>query len=115
VALSSDGNTAIIGGPADVGDVGAAWVFTPSGGVLQAFESGAAPRDRDSSEMVADRPAPIGARSKCGNKLAGGGAWGSDQGYGVAISSDGNTAIIGGPGDNGFTGAAWVFTRGRPR
>ena len=32
-------------------------------------------------------------------------------GYSVALSADGNTALIGGPGDNGGAGAAWVFTR----
>ena len=29
----------------------------------------------------------------------------------MALSADGNTALIGGPGDNGWVGAAWVFTR----
>ena len=32
-------------------------------------------------------------------------------GYSVALSADGNTALIGGPDDNGRIGAAWVFTR----
>jgi hypothetical protein len=31
------------------------------------------------------------------------------QGHSVALSADGNTAIVGGPADNGGTGAAWVF------
>ena len=34
-----------------------------------------------------------------------------DQGASVSLSSDGNTAIVGGPFDNGEKGAAWVFTR----
>ena len=29
----------------------------------------------------------------------------------MALSSDGNTALIGGYRDNGRVGAAWVFTR----
>ncbi len=33
VSLSGDGNTAIVGGFRDNGDVGAAWVYTRSGGV----------------------------------------------------------------------------------
>jgi hypothetical protein len=33
VALAADGNTALIGGGADNGNDGAAWVFTRSGGV----------------------------------------------------------------------------------
>jgi hypothetical protein len=82
VALSSDGNTAIIGGPSDNGGGGAAWVFTRSGGVW----------------------------SQQGSKLVGGGSVGNaSQGQSVALSSDGNTAIIGGPGGDNGAGAAWVF------
>jgi hypothetical protein len=86
VALSGDGNTAIVGGPGDnlSAGVGAAWVWTRSGGVW----------------------------TQQGSKLIGSGAAGSaEQGYAVAISYDGNTAIVGGPGDNNGTGAAWVWTR----
>jgi hypothetical protein len=88
VALSSDGNTAILGGPGDNSYVGAAWVFTRSNGVW----------------------------TQQGDKLVGTGSvkalgWNSDQGTSVALSGDGNTAIVGGPYDNGITGAAWVFTR----
>ena len=47
-------------------------------------------------------------------KLVGSGAvntpYAAKQGP-VALSADGNTAIIGGPQDNNFTGAAWIFTR----
>ena len=32
------------------------------------------------------------------------------QGISVSLSGDGNSAIVGGYGDNGFAGAAWVFT-----
>src|SRR5580700_8789361 len=54
-----------------------------------------------------------------GAKLVGTGAvgLGVEEGYSVALSSDGNTAIVGGPddnpgaGNNSGTGAAWVFTR----
>jgi hypothetical protein len=82
-ALSADGNTAIVGGGADNGNVGATWVFTRSGGVWNQQA-----------------------------KLVGTGAVGAaGQGLSVALSSDGNTAIIGGPGDNNNVGAAWVFTR----
>ena len=91
VALSADGNTALIGGPLDDGplgpdDVGAAWVFTRTGNVW----------------------------SQQGPKLtADGGIDGDDRSFGwdVALSADGNTALIGGPGDNGDFGAAWAFTR----
>jgi len=85
VALSSDGNTAIIGGPSDNSNAGAAWVFT-----------------RDNT----------GAWTQQGAKLAGAGAAGSaGQGGSVALSGDGNTALVGGAGDNSSTGAVWVYTR----
>ena len=88
VSLSRDGNTAILGGPFDNAEAGAAWVFTRSGGVW----------------------------SQQGAKLVGMGAVGSnsysaEQGWSVSLSGDGNTAIVGGFMDNDFAGAAWVFTR----
>src|ERR1019366_4741358 len=47
-----------------------------------------------------------------GGKLVGTGAVGvAAQGYSVALSADGNTAIVGGSYDNNYAGAAWVFTR----
>jgi hypothetical protein len=48
-----------------------------------------------------------------GSKLVGSGAVGPNvyEGFSVALSGDGNTAIIGGEGDNGGTGAAWVFVQ----
>jgi hypothetical protein len=82
-SISADGNTAIVGGHADNNSVGAAWVFTRSGGVWS-------PR----------------------NKLVGSGAVGSaHQGSAVSLSADGNTALVGGPGDNKEVGAVWVFTQ----
>jgi hypothetical protein len=84
VALSADGNTAIVGGFYDAGGVGAAWVFTRTGGVW----------------------------TQQGQKLVGGGAQGdASQGTSVAISADGNTAIVSGVSDDGGAGAAWVWTR----
>src|SRR5439155_24819960 len=73
VALSADGNTAIVEGWSDNNMAGAAWVFTRRGGVW----------------------------TQQGKKLVGSGAGGSArQGTSVALSADGNTAIVGGPGDN---------------
>ena len=84
VALSADGNTAIVGGPHDNTTTGAAWVYTRSGGIW----------------------------TQQGGKLVGTGAAGSaGQGVSVALSADGNVAIVGGPHDNSFTGAAWVSSR----
>jgi len=84
VSLSADGNTAIVGGYVDNSYAGAAWVYTRSGGVW----------------------------TQQGGKLVGTGAVGSAyQGYSVSLSADGNTAIVGGYGDNSLAGAAWVYTR----
>ena len=83
VALSSDGNTALVGGPQDSAGNGATWVFTRSGGKWTQDE-----------------------------KLTGGGETGSGRfGWSVALSANGNTALIGGTADNGFHGAALVFTQ----
>ena len=47
-----------------------------------------------------------------GPKLVGTGAvLSAEQGNSVALSADGNTAIVGGPYDNRNVGAAWVYTR----
>ncbi|MFI5142469.1 MAG: hypothetical protein ACHQHM_00410, partial [Thermoanaerobaculales bacterium] len=47
-----------------------------------------------------------------GTKLVGTGAVGTaQQGASVAISADGNTAIVGGFGDDSTAGATWVYTR----
>jgi uncharacterized protein (TIGR03437 family) len=87
VALSGDGNTAVVGGMNDNAHAGAAWVFTRSGGVW------------------AQQP----------SKLVGTGAVGTaEQGASVSLSGDGNTVIVGGPTDNQVgagrpVGAAWVF------
>jgi hypothetical protein len=50
-----------------------------------------------------------GVWTQQGAKLVGAGAVGNAvQGRSVALSADGNTAIVGGSGDNGFVGAVWV-------
>ncbi len=80
VSLSADGNTAIVGGYEDNSDVGAAWVYTRSGGVW----------------------------TQQGSKLVGTGYSGAaQQGISVSLSADGNTAIVGGYDDNSNQGAAW--------
>jgi len=85
VSLSDDGNKAVIGGGADNGGNGAVWVFTRTGA----------------------------AWSQQGVKLTGAGAVDpAAQGTVVAVSGDGNTSIVGGPGDDGDAGAAWVYGLG---
>jgi hypothetical protein len=83
VSLSADGNTALIGGYADDSSKGAAWVFVRSGTTW----------------------------SQQGLKLVDNGASGAEQGWSVALSADGNTAVLGGINDNGGIGATWIFSR----
>jgi large repetitive protein len=84
VAISGDGNTVVIGGPFDNGNAGAVWVFTRSAGEW----------------------------TQQGSKLLGSGAaGGANQGQAVALSADGNTAIVGGPSNDGGDGGVWIFTR----
>ena len=86
VALSSDGSTALIGGPFDNTNTGAAWVFTNSGGSWP---------QQGSKLTASDETGGIG----------------SFFGNSVALSTDGNTALIAGYHDNHYVGAAWVFAR----
>ena len=91
VALSADGNTAIVGGPGDnpwdrsvpfgLGAAGAAWLFTRSEGVW----------------------------TQQGEKLVSNGS--ARQGLSVALSADGNIAVVGASADDGGVGAASMFIR----
>src|SRR5262249_44802251 len=84
VATSADGNTAAVGGFGDDGNVGAVWIYVRTDG----------------------------AWSQQGTKLVGTDRVGeSFQGYSVAMSGDGNTVVVGAPGDNAGDGATWIFFR----
>jgi hypothetical protein len=87
VALSGDGKTAIVGGDLDNHSVGAAWVYT-----------------RSSTGVWTQQ-----------TKLVGTDVVGlvAQQGWSVALSGNGNTAIVGGISDDqtiggNSVGAAWV-------
>jgi hypothetical protein len=82
VALSADGNIAIVGGPNDNSAVGAAWVYFRSDGIWT-----------QQSKLIANDAVITPP-------------FASSQGFSVALSSDGNTAMVGGPGDNSDIGAA---------
>ncbi|NVN92510.1 MAG: hypothetical protein HXX11_18200 [Desulfuromonadales bacterium] len=82
-AISADGNTAIIGAYQKNYSQGAAYVFTRSGA---------------SWTQQAKLTASDGAAS-------------DNFGYSVAISADGNSAIIGAHGKSSAQGAAYLFTR----
>jgi hypothetical protein len=138
VALSADGNTALIGGPRDNGEAGAAWAFTHSsstwtqqGGKLTGTGGTGAGRFGESVALSADGNTALiggpeddaatggawaltrsgGAWSQQGSKLTGGEEDNSEFGVLVALSADGNTALVGGWNNDGRKGAAWVFTR----
>jgi hypothetical protein len=84
VSLSADGNTMLESGPSDNADIGAAWIFTRSGA------SWIQKAKLIPTNYVLPR-AMIG--------------------YGLSISPDGNTALLGGFLDDNNLGATWVFTR----
>jgi hypothetical protein len=84
VALSTDGNTALVGGFGDNGETGAAWVFTRTGSTWT----------QQGPKLTATEEVGAG-----------------EFGTSVALSSDGNTALSGGIFDHGALGAAWAFAR----
>jgi hypothetical protein len=87
VALSGRGRIAVIGALVAPGlTSGAAYVFTPSHGNWQQTQMIARPRDPGQNNF--------------------GGA--------VALSTRGQTALVGAPGTNNATGAAYLFTNLRP-
>ncbi len=86
VAISADGSSAIIGAFFDNGGIGAAWVFRNVGGDW----------------------------AQVGNKLLASDGIEPGQGYSVALSSDGSTALVGGVSDDNSVGAAWVFVSSPP-
>jgi antibiotic biosynthesis monooxygenase (ABM) superfamily enzyme len=137
VAVSADGNTAVVGGVSDNVSVGASWVYTRSGGIwaqqgkLVASDAVGAAQQGSSVAVSADGNTAvvggykdngsIGAAwvytrsgttwTQQGSKLVGTGAVGpAYQGSSVALSADGNTAVVGGYNDNAAAGAAWVYT-----
>jgi len=140
VALSGDGNTAVIGSPRDKGFKGGAWVFTRSGSVWSReaaeltgegevgeghFGRGIA-ISADGSVLLISAPADDRGRGAVWAFERSAGGWApmgegkitaSDEtgagyfGRGLAISPDGSTAIVGAPGDNDYRGAVWMFTR----
>jgi len=87
VSISGDGNTAIVGATGEgTGDTGAAYIFTRSGGTWT----------QQAKIQASDKQAY------------------DNFGWSVSISSDGNTALVGSPGEGTggvLAGAAYIFTR----
>ncbi len=84
VALSKNGNTAIVGSYGTNGGNGAAYVFTRTGSTWKQLGEPLLDSEKDASAYF---------------------------GWSVALNAEGNTALIGGPDANGFHGGAWVFAR----
>jgi hypothetical protein len=84
VAISADGNTAVVGGAEDNSNNGAIWMYKRTGNIW----------------------------TQDGNKLVGSGNIGASYfGSSVSISADGKTVLVGGEIDNSGEGAVWVFTQ----
>ncbi|MBK9401807.1 MAG: IPT/TIG domain-containing protein [Bacteroidetes bacterium] len=142
VSLSADGNTAMIGGRLDNGGVGAAWVFTRNvstwtqqgnklvgtGNVGASMQGVTLSLSADGNTSIVggfEDNSLLGAAwvwtrtantwSQQGTKLVGSGnAGGSNQGFAVSLSANGNTAFVGGYKDNSLQGASWVFIPALP-
>jgi hypothetical protein len=138
VALSADGNTAIVGNPTSSSSPGAAWIFTRSESgawARSAKLSGAnTPRDgrfgrsvalsADGDVALVGDPSAANGRGSAWVFEREGSSWtaigeissaGSGAfahfGRSVALSGDGSLALIGAPGEDEFAGAVWTFTR----
>ena len=84
IAVSTDGNTTVVGDQQDNNGLGAAWIYVRTGNMW----------------------------TQQGPKLVGTGAiYSALQGSSVAVSADGNTVAIGGMMDNNGLGSIWIFTR----
>ena len=88
VALSGDGNTALLGAFHESSQAGAAWVFTRTGETWTQQGPRLTPGEVESTEKT---PGNVGTSA--------------------ALSSDGNTALIGGDTAGKGAGAVWAFTR----
>jgi uncharacterized repeat protein (TIGR01451 family) len=133
VSLSGDGNTAIVGGDGDNSGAGAAWVFTRSGGVwtqqgpklVGSAAVGNAAQGKSVSLSADGNTAIVGGYvdnggagaawvwtrnggswTQQGNKLTGS-ALPETLGFSVALSGDGNTALLGSPEAD----SVWIWTR----
>ena len=84
VSLSADGRNAIVGGPGDNKETGAVWFFRKSGTAWR----------------------------QTGGKVTASDAKGKSRfGSSVAIGYEGDSAVVGGPGDFRDRGAVWIWVR----
>jgi FG-GAP repeat len=90
VAVSEDGNTAIVGSPYGCPEDfdGSAWIYSRSGST---WSLQAGPLHGE------EKIDPFGNSDRFGSS--------------VALSGDGNTALVAAPGEDAAVGAAWVYKR----
>jgi hypothetical protein len=81
VSITSDGNTLLVGSAEDSSGIGGFWVYTRTDGVW----------------------------TQQGDKRVGTGNVGNAKHGYVSVSSNGSTAVLGGPEDASSTGAVWTF------
>jgi hypothetical protein len=137
VALSADGNTALVGEPSATAMPGSAWVFTRSGTTWTRSASltgeGGSGEGRfaksvalsaDGQTALIGDPSASSQHGKAWVFTHGGSGWTRAAGLAdgeatslahfgrsVSLSSDGQTALIGAPGDSSYAGAALMFTQ----
>ena len=87
VALSADGQAALVGAPGAGGYNGAAYVYSEAGGAWSTTPAG----------------------SFAGSSL------GEELGWSVALSADGQAALVGAPDAGGYNGAAYVYNEAEGR
>jgi hypothetical protein len=138
VALSADGNTALIGEPSATAMPGSAWVFTRSGttwtrSAALTGEGGSGEGrfgksvalSADGQTALVGDPSASSQQGKAWVFTQGGSGWTrapalvdaesthlAHFGRSVSLSSDGQTALIGAPGDSSYAGSARAFTNG---
>jgi hypothetical protein len=138
VVLSADGDTAVVSSPGFEGGLGAVWVFTRTGsawGAPTKLAAGGAERGEgrfgrgvaltpDGTSVVVGAPRDANGTGAAWLFKRNGSGWAAGPeltapdavgeahfGGSVAISAHADTVLVGGPGDDGYVGKAWVFAR----
>ena len=91
-SVAIDGGTIVVGAPGDESKTGSAYIFTKSG------------------EAWGDNPNSGDHRIETAKLTASGGAVGDEFGWN-AVAVDGDTVVVGAPGDDSEKGSAYVFTK----
>jgi FG-GAP repeat/IPT/TIG domain len=135
VALSDDASTAVIGSPRETGNVGKAWIFTREGSTWTQSQELTSPEESaktrfggsvavsgDGDTVLVGAPRLRGhvwtftrsgsSWSQTGAALTGAGEQGEGFfGHSIALSADGETAVVGAPLDANNSGGVWIFKR----